>query len=418
MTMLGALAITLSLLSVQTTPAPAAGTIVDIKVHGNQISADADVIAMSGLKVGDAFGPKTLDETKQRLEATGKFERVTVLQRFASIDDPSRLLIVIVVDEGPVRIALGLNPGDPVTIARRGWLHDFMYLPILYGEDGYGLTYGLTVTKPDVTSPRGRISMPLSWGGTRQVGLTFDRRFREGPFTRVAVGAAIERQENPAFRIGDTRRRVWARAERAMGPVRVGATTTWQHVSFGDISEDLPSVGGDVTFDTRVDPILPRNAVLATASVERFARDGGAASQVHLEARGYIGLIGQTVLALRVVREDANHPLPEYLQSLLGGWSSLRGFEAGAFAGDTMAAGSIELRVPLTSAVHLGKIGVSAFVDEGTAYAKGQRLADATWHRGTGGSVWLAATILQFGVSVAHAKGGGTRVNVGGGVTF
>jgi outer membrane protein assembly factor BamA len=317
-----------------------------------------------------------------------------------------------------VRLVPGLNPGDPVTVSKRDWRHDFMYLPILHGEDGYGLTYGMTVTKPDVTSPRGRISVPLSWGGTRQVGLTFDRRFREGPFTRVEAGTAIERQENPAFQVGDTRRRVWARAERAMGPIRVGGTTTWQHVSFGDTSEDVPSVAGDVTLDTRVDPILPRNAVLATASIERFAFGAGATSRVHLEARGFIGLIGQTVLALRVVREDANHPLPEYLQSLLGGWSSLRGFEAGAFTGDTMAAGSVELRVPLTSALRVGKIGVSAFVDEGTAYAKGQRLSEAAWHRGTGGSVWIAATILQFGVSVAHAKGGGTRVNVGGGVTF
>lgn len=416
---IGAIAVALSLVSCQAAQVPAAGTIVDIKVHGNQISTDADVIAMSGLKIGDPFGPSTIDGTKKRLDATGKFEHVTVLQRFASIDDPSRLLIVIVVDEGPVRISLGLHPGDPVTIRKRGLLRDFMYLPILYGEDGYGLTYGMTVTKPDVTSPRGRLSVPLSWGGTKQAGLTFDRRFREGPFTRVEVGGVIQRQTNPAFQIDDTRRRVWARAERAMGPWRLGATTTWQHVSFGDTHEDLPSVAGDVAFDTRVDPVLPRNAVLATASVERFSfPSGDATSRTHLEARGFIGLIGQMTLALRVVREDANHPLPEFLQSLLGGWDSLRGFEAGAFTGDTMTAGSIELRVPLTSAVRIGKLGVSAFVDEGTAYAKGQRLSDAIWHRGAGGSVWLAATILQFGVSVAHARGGDTRVNVGGGVTF
>jgi outer membrane protein assembly factor BamA len=275
------------------------------------------------------------------------------------------------------------------------------------------------VTRPDVTSPRGRIAIPLSLGGTRQVGISFDRRFREGPFTRIEVGTAVQQQTNPAFQLDDTRRRVWARAERAMGPWRLGATTTWQHVSFGEADDDVPSVAGDVTFDTRVDPVLPRNAVLATASVERFSFPSGeATSQAHLEARGFVGLIGQMTLALRVVRVDANHPLPEYQQSLLGGWDSLRGFEAGAFSGDTMVAGSIELRVPLTSAVHVGKIGVSAFVDEGTAYDKGQRLSDATWHRGAGGSVWLAATILQFGVSVAHAKGGGTRVNVGGGVTF
>jgi len=103
---------------------------------------------------------------------------------------------------------------------------------------------------------------------------------------------------------------------------------------------------------------------------------------------------------------------------MLGGWSNLRGFRAGSFVGDALVAGSVELRVPLTSAVHIGKVGVSVFVDEGTTYLKGQQLSEATWHTGTGGSVWLAATIVQLGVSVARSNGGGIRVNVGGGVTF
>ena len=49
---------------------------------------------------------------------------------------------------------------------------------------------------------------------------------------------------------------------------------------------------------------------------------------------------------IRADREDANRPLPIYVKSLVGGWSSLRGFTAGAFTGDTAVTGSLEVRVP------------------------------------------------------------------------
>jgi outer membrane protein assembly factor BamA len=399
--------------------AQAADTVVDIRVHGNQIATDAEVIDLSGLKAGDRFGPTTVADVTKRLESSKRFDHVTVLQRFASIEDPTRIVIVIVVDEGPVRVQLGAKAGEPVIVVKRGFVRDFMYLPVLDWEDGYGLTYGVTVTKPGVTAPSGRLSFPLTWGGTRQAGVAFDRPAARGPFTRVELGGVIEQQTNPAFQVSDARRRVWARGERAMGHWRAGATATWQHVAFGATADDVRSVGADVTFDTRVDPILPRNAVLATSSVEhlQFA-SGGSTNRVEVESRGYIGLVGQTTLAVRGLFADADRGLPPYLESMLGGWSNLRGFAAGSFVGDALVAGSVELRIPLTSALDLGKLGVSVFVDEGTTYLKGQRLSNAAWHTGTGGSVWLAATILQLAVSVARSNVGGVRVNVGGGVAF
>jgi outer membrane protein assembly factor BamA len=402
-----------------TAPLPAVDVIAAIQVHGNQVATDAEVVAISGLAIGGPFTARTSDEVTRRLEASKRFERVTVLKRFASIDDPTRIVIVIVVEEGPVRIVLGAKPGDPVRVVKRGLVRDFMYLPILDWEDGYGTTFGVAVAKVGVTAPLGRLSFPLTWGGMKRAGATFDRPFTAGPFTRIELGAAVERQTNPAFDEDDSRRRLWARGERVMGHWRAGTTWSWQHVSFAGAQDTLRSAAADITFDTRVDPILPRNAVVATASLERIDfSSGGATDRLSVDARGYVGLIGSTVLAVRATRADADRVLPPYLQSLLGGWQSLRGFSAGAFVGDTLTAGSVELRVPLTSPVHVGQVGVSVFVDEGTAYLKGQRLADAAWHTGSGGSVWLAATVLQLGVSVARTNGRGMRVNVGGGFTF
>jgi hypothetical protein len=65
-----------------------------------------------------------------------------------------------------------------------------------------------------------------------------------------------------------------------------------------------------------------------------------------------------------------------------------------------------------------GRVGVSAFVDAGTVYNDGQRLADAPWRRGVGGSVWLTAAFVRVNVAVARGIGASTRVHVQGNLTF
>jgi hemolysin activation/secretion protein len=103
---------------------------------------------------------------------------------------------------------------------------------------------------------------------------------------------------------------------------------------------------------------------------------------------------------------------------LLGGWSSLRGFRAGAFVGDTVATSSAELRVPLSSPTKVARVGVSVFADAGAATSHGQRLADQPVHVGLGAGAWVTATVFRMGVSVAHGRHADTRVNFGLGVTF
>ena len=395
--------------------------IAEILVHGNHITPNEEVIALSGVAVGGVVTPDTPAQVRARLKASGKFDQVDVLKRFASISDPTRITLVLIVNEGPVRIDFDEGPEgeEVVVIKRRRGFRNLMYLPILDAEDGYGLTYGVMISRANVAGERSRLSFPLSWGGTKRAGVELEKNFATGPLTRVSVGAAIQRRTNPAYEEDDDRRRVWTRAERAVGPVRLGTTAGWQRVSFGPIEEDLKTVGADVAVDTRLDPAYPRTAVLATASWERVAfEQGGALHRTRLDGRGYLGLIGQTVLAVRVMRDGANGPQPPYLKPLLGGWSNLRGFEAGAFIGDIVVAGSAELFVPITSPLSVGRLGVSVFADSGAAYDHGQRLKDQTRHTGVGGSVWFSATVFRLSLSVAHAQGGRTRVNFGGGLTF
>ena len=119
-----------------------------------------------------------------------------------------------------------------------------------------------------------------------------------------------------------------------------------------------------------------------------------------------------------MLREDSDRPLPPYLQPELGGLTTLRGFRTGSFVGDTLVAMSAELVVPLTSPIKLGRFGVSAFVDRGTVYNKGERFGDQTLQEGYGAGIWAAAAFLRLNIAVAHGRGASTRVHVGGNITF
>ena len=121
---------------------------------------------------------------------------------------------------------------------------------------------------------------------------------------------------------------------------------------------------------------------------------------------------------IRARREHFDGPAPPYLRSLLGGWSSLRGFRAGSFTGDTVVTGSTELLVPLGSPLSVGQLGVSIFADTGTAYDTGERLSDQRWEAGYGGSIWLTLTAFRLSFAVAHGNGASTRVHFGGGFAF
>jgi outer membrane protein assembly factor BamA len=393
--------------------------IAEVRVHGNHVSSDEEVIKLSGVTIGEAFGPATIADVTARLKSTGKFDDVQVLKRFASIEDPTRIVIMIVVNEGAVRIVMPKDPTAPARVEKRGAGRNLMFMPILDFEDGYGATYGARIAYPGVLGERSRLSFPLTWGGLKRAGVELDRRFVSGPFSRVEFGGAIQRRKNPAFEEDDDRKRFWVRGERALGPFRAGTTVGWQRVSFADLEDDLTTYGADVAFDTRLDPVLPHNAVFASASWEHVWFDNASGmDRVRLDGRGYIGVYRQNVVVIRVVREDASRSEPPYLKSLLGGWSSLRGFKAGSFYGDTMVSGSIELRIPLSSPLSVGKLGVSVFADTGTAYDKGQRFSDQTLRTGIGGSVWITAAAFRMGLSVAHGRGADTRVNFGGGLTF
>jgi outer membrane protein assembly factor BamA len=392
------------------------GVVGEVRVHGNHTTPDDKVLSIIGDVVGKPATDALVAEITEKLERSGQFDGVEVRKRFRSIDDPDDILLMVVVDEFP-----GVDPLDnymPPSPMRRFWSSG-MFLPILHSEDGYGFTYGGRVSFVDRLGPRSRISVPLTWGGERQARVQLERTFRRGPIERLSGEAGLGRRVNPHYEISDRRTSFHARAESvAQRWLRLGAGGGVDDVTFGEITDRIKRYGADITLDTRVDPAFPRNAVHAVFGIERLHFDSGRATRRRADVRGYLGLFGQTVLAVRALAVTANAELPPYEHSLLGGASNLRGFDAGHNASDNLAAASAELRIPLTSPLNIGRFGVKAFVDAGTAYAFGEKLKDRPLERGFGGGVYLHLTVVSVSLDVARARGGDTRFHFGLGVTF
>ena len=203
---------------------------------------------------------------------------------------------------------------------------------------------------------------------------------------RRGRAARCSRSTIPAFDADDDRRRVWARAERA-ARVRCASAATpgGSTCRFCGAQDTCTSFGGDVAFDTRLDPrAAAQRRVRHARPIERFGRRLRRASTQHASRRAGLSRPDRPDRARRCApsARRPSAPLPPYLKPLLGGWSNLRGFEAGSFIGDTLVAGSLELRMPLTSPLEIGKLGVSVFADTGTAYDNGQRFSgSAVPHR-------------------------------------
>jgi outer membrane protein assembly factor BamA len=229
----------------------------------------------------------------------------------------------------------------------------------------------------------------------------------------------IQRQTHPFFDEHADRKRAWTRAEWSLGThLQTGAELARQSSTLAGEQVDASSVGVDVAVDTRVDPLMPRNAIYLRAGAERLNFGGSSAIRTSTDANGYIGLVRGSVLALRIVHEDFSRDAPGYYKAILGGSSNLRGFRAGYAIGDTLMTGSAEVRVPLTSPLRSAHFGLSAFVDAGTVYDDGQRFRDQKLSRGLGGGVWLTAPLVHVRLMVGRGIGASTRTHFAVGLTL
>lgn len=407
--MIGALLAALLLTSAQD-PAAAREVVAEVRVHGNHATPDAEIVALSGARVGEPVTAERLGEIEAALAGSGRFEHVEVRKRYLSIADATAVVLVIVVSE-----PAGAGEEEPfVPGPLRRIMQSGMWMPMLDYEDGYGFTYGARVSFVDALGASSRVSIPLTWGGTRRAVVEADRRLERGPLTRILARGGVMRRENPHYEIGDMRQLVEVRGERTIAPwLRASAGAAFERVSFGERNESQWSADADLTLDTRLDPAFPRNAVYGRVRAGRFHTLGQGVARWSTAFDGYVGLPFATVLALRTQASGAGGPLPPWEQALLGGLTTVRGYRPGSRAGDHLAAASLELRVPLTSPLSVGRFGVRGFVDAGTTWNDGERIGKTRWDRGVGGGVFFNATVFNVSADVAWPESGGSRWHFG-----
>jgi outer membrane protein assembly factor BamA len=296
-----------------------------------------------------------------------------------------------------------------------------MFLPILSYADGYGFTYGGRFSTKDFLGMDERLSFPLTWGGTRRAAVEVDRQFKTGPLTRIEGSYGIWQRENPRFEIDDRRVELKGRAEKEFATVlRLSADASRSDVEFAALDDTLWTVGAGVAVDTRGNPSFPRNAFyLGTGWTGLHVNDQPRINRYTAEARGYVGVFRQVVLATRVQYTGADATLPLYERLLFGGAQHVRGYDVGTFAGDKLLVTSAELRVPITSVISGGKVGLTAFFDAGKVIDHDGRFDAVPWQRGVGGGVFLIASIFRLNLDVARGLDNDkTRVHFATGFAF
>jgi outer membrane protein assembly factor BamA len=388
----------------------------EIRVHGNHATTDDEVIRLSGVQVGAAVDDAALVAVRERLESTGRFARVEVRRRYRSLDDPLDVAIVIIVEEHPIDV-YGVPVLNPVNRA----LRRLQYLPVLNYQEGYGVTYGVRVSLAEPFGSHSRLSVPLTWGGTRQAAAVLEREFGPARASRVEAGVGITRREHPFYDVADRRTSAWARVGHTLASaVTIGARVDRSDVRFGEADDEATSFGLEAALDLRQDPLFPRNTIYVSAAWEHLdPASSDAIERRRLDARAYAGLVGQSVLAVRALYDGSGDATPPWRKPILGGGSSLRGHRVGAFAGDSLLATSVELRLPLNSPLRATRTGVDLFFDAGKVQDAGASLSDARWERGAGVGVFLLAPFIQLNLDVGrNLRGGGTRWHFAAGARF
>ncbi|MDA2936775.1 BamA/TamA family outer membrane protein [Acidobacteria bacterium AH-259-A15] len=360
--------------------------LVDVRFHGNHSVSDDELLGLLELRVGGPLSFRELAEIEQRLLKTGRFEWVDVRKRYRSLERTNQVVLIVAVKEKP-----------PTS-------EKFLFFPVLDYTDELGLTLGGRVTALDLFGVEDRISFPLTWGGTRQAAAEAHLPLPTPAFDFLVGGGSFSQRENPHFNIEDRRGEVWLGLDKRIGSLSLGLKGGWTGVRFGETDDRFFTFGVEVSFDTRTNLVIPRDAVYAGAGWERMAiGDGGPSfNRFSLDLRGYKGLVGHTVLAAQVYYLGSNGALPDYQKPFLGGSETLRGYSAGRFSGDNLLIGSLEWRVPLISSTSFVRGGLNVFFDTGTIYDHGQSLRKSRFRNGVGAGFFIFAFGLGFKVEAAY----------------
>ena len=188
----------------QPTTSASFDVVTELRIHGNYSIADADVIQLAGVGVGDRIDDAALDAMVERLRASNRFESVEVRKRYTSLSRSDEVALILVVREKAAP-----NIGNPVARVLTTAARQTMFMPILDYAEGNGWTYGARFSLVELLGDRGRVSVPLTLGGTRQAALELEKGMDGGGVDMVRAGVSGWRSEHNHFLVDDRNKYVW-----------------------------------------------------------------------------------------------------------------------------------------------------------------------------------------------------------------
>jgi hypothetical protein len=388
--------------------------IAELRVHGNHSTPDADIVALSGLAIGQPATDEALAAATSKIVESGRFASVAVRRLERSIDTPDDFMVMLLVEE-----RAGVSPDDLQPSWPERVFSQRMWLPVLRYDEGYGVTYGLHAALDGALGGMSRLSVPATWGGERRLGVEAERSF-DGPIvSRVVTGLDVRRTVHPAFDLAEQRVRGFGRLERRLATgVTLGIEAGRDRVRFGGRNDYVDRGLADLVVDTRVDPGFPRNAVWGRASIERLDVATGLRRRSRADASIAIGAPFGSAVVLRGFHTASNGRLPAYEQAMIGGWMGVRGYRRGYRIADNAAGGSITIARPFGSPLASVRHGVRTFVDWAAVYDAGTKVADAAFDRGIGIGWFANLAAVNAFVDVGRSRTGDWRVHVRFGTGF
>lgn len=404
---------------------PADGTLVRVIVQGAMLTDEAEVRARSGLLVGQHVDAATLAEARAALTAWHAFARVEVHLRYASLSDPGLVLAVVTIDEGPVRVERAVSGASRVR--HRGRLSRLQWMPMAGTGDGEAPWGGVALSWRRAQAAPVTVSVPIRAGGRMQAGVRVSRPIGR---SRTVVAFAADQLRDTPRALGTTRRirtlsLVAEQPVRDRWQARAWLTREWGRGN--DRADAVTRAGGDVVRDGRQDPWLPGRATVVRLLVERVSLPARQLSSVpdrvhawHTVAdlQSAVG-IGRSSLVFRVVHDATRAPLPAWQQLFPGRADTLRGAAiAGLGVGDTLTAGSVDLRVPVQSPRQRVRFGVRGGVEVVAAYAAGRSARGQPFVRADSAGLWAQVGPGHVGVDVVRVAARMTRLVVVGALPY
>ena len=154
---------------------------------------------------------------------------------------------------------------------------------------------------------------------------------------------------------------------------RVGTRSLSRPIPEGRLGQAGARLAG--ALDLRDDGVEPRSGVRTAFAATAYAPVWGTAEpfgDLRTTASTYLSIPAgpSPVLALRAGAHQVWGDFPPHAAAVIGGWSTLRGYETERFAGDAALWGGAELRAVLgrPNLFLRGDLGALAFADAGRVY--------------------------------------------------